>query len=133
MRKKFNEPNELRRTLSHNLKKQRKIIGFTQEKLAEAAGLSPQTVNDIEGYRMWVSDNTILKLAKALHIDPYQLFEPLISDKRAVLSVSEDLKKDEFMLELESKIMRFVKQQFAEAKDMLLIREHKLENSRRKR
>ncbi|MDR2717949.1 MAG: helix-turn-helix transcriptional regulator, partial [Treponema sp.] len=67
MRKKFDEPNDLRRTLSLNIKKQRKILGLTQEKLAEATDLSSQTINDIEGCRMWVSDKTILKLAKILH------------------------------------------------------------------
>jgi transcriptional regulator with XRE-family HTH domain len=118
MRKKYDEPNDLRRTLSQNIKKQRKIIGLTQEKLAEATELSYQTINDIEGCRMWVSDKTILKLAKALHIDPYQLFEPA-SAKNMLISVSENINKDEFLLDLESKIIKFVKQQFADAKDIL--------------
>jgi len=113
MRKKFEEPNDLRRTLSQNIKKQRKILGLTQEKLAEAAGLSSQTINDIEGYRMWVSDNTILKLARVLHIDAYQLFEPVTER----MPNSDAVNTDEFMLELESRIIKFVKQQFEEAKD----------------
>jgi len=116
MRKKFDEPNDLRRTLSLNIKKQRKVLGLTQEKLAEAANLSSQTINDIEGCRMWVSDNTILKLAKVLHIDAYQLFEPM-TDIR--VPVSNAVNTDEFMLELEGRIIKFVKQQFEEAKDVL--------------
>ena len=83
MRKKFDEPNDLRRTLSLNIKKQRKILGLTQEKLAETTDLSSQTINDIEGCRMWVSDKTILKLAKVLHIDAYQLFEPVTARFRS--------------------------------------------------
>jgi transcriptional regulator with XRE-family HTH domain len=114
MRKDFNEPNDLRRTLSSNIKKQRKIHGLTQEKLAEAADLSSQTINDIEGCRMWVSDKTILKLAKILHIDAYQLFEPVTTVKTPV---SENVNTDEFMLELEGKIVRFIKKQFEEAKE----------------
>jgi transcriptional regulator with XRE-family HTH domain len=116
MRKKFDEPNDLRRTLSLNIKKQRKILGLTQEKLAEATELSSQTINDIEGCRMWVSDKTILKLAKILHIDAYRLFEPITAVRTAV---SGTVNTDEFILELEGKIIKFVKQQFEEAKDVL--------------
>ena len=116
MRKKFNEPNDLRRTLSLNIKKQRKILGLTQEKLAEAANLSSQTINDIEGCRMWVSDNTILKLAKVLHIDAYQLFEPATVIRTPIPNTANT---DEFILELEGRIIKFVKQQFEEAKDAL--------------
>jgi transcriptional regulator with XRE-family HTH domain len=116
MRKKFDEPNDLRRTLSLNIKKQRKILGLTQEKLAEAADLSSQTVNDIEGCRMWVSDKTILKLAKTLHLDAYQLFEPITAIKTPV---SGAVNADNFMFELEGKIIKFVKQQFEEAKYIL--------------
>ena len=115
MRKKFDEPNDLRRTLSLNIKKQRKILGLTQEKLAEAANLSSQTINDIEGCRMWVSDKTILKLAKVLHRDAYQLFEPVTAVR---VPVSGTVNTDEFMLEMEGKIMKYVKQQFQEAKDV---------------
>jgi len=114
MRKKFDEPNDLRRTLSINIKKQRKILGLTQEKLAEAANLSPQTINDIEGCRMWVSDKTILKLAKILHIDAYQLFEPVTTARPPVHG---SVNTGEFIYNLEGKIIKFIKQQFDEAKD----------------
>jgi transcriptional regulator with XRE-family HTH domain len=67
---------QLRKTLSENIKQQRKILALTQEKLAESANLSPNMVNDIEGCRTWVSDKTILKLAKALKLEVYQLLIP---------------------------------------------------------
>jgi transcriptional regulator with XRE-family HTH domain len=51
-------------------------LGFTQEKLAETADLSTQTISDIEGCRTWVSDKTLLKLAKALEVDIAQLLAP---------------------------------------------------------
>jgi len=115
MRKKFDEPNDLRRTLSINIKKQRKILGLTQEKLAEAADLSSQTINDIEGCRMWVSDKTILKLAKILHMDAYQLFEPVTAERPTAYG---NVDTGEFMYDLEGKIIKFIKQQFDEAKDV---------------
>ncbi|MDR1389313.1 MAG: helix-turn-helix domain-containing protein [Treponema sp.] len=66
----------LRKTLAENMKNQRKNLDLTQEKLAEKADLSSNMVNDIEGCRTWVSDKTILKLARALEIDVYQLLLP---------------------------------------------------------
>jgi transcriptional regulator with XRE-family HTH domain len=71
------KPLEIRGILSKNVKEQRKKLGLTLEKLAELTGLAVQTINDIEGGRRWVSDNTITKLSKALHIESYQL---LIAD-----------------------------------------------------
>ncbi|MDR2096934.1 MAG: helix-turn-helix domain-containing protein [Spirochaetaceae bacterium] len=74
----------LRRILAANLKEQRKILGISQEKLAEMAGLSWQTVNSIECRRSWVSDNTLETLASALKIETFQLLIP--PEVRAALS-----------------------------------------------
>ena len=62
--------------MSNNIKKYRGILHYSQEKLAEKAGLSSQTLNDIEGCRRWVSSKTISKLAKTLQISEYQLLLP---------------------------------------------------------
>ena len=70
------EPEPIRKILSGNIKKHRGGLHYSQEKLAEKAGLSAQTLNDIEGCRRWVSAATISKLAKALNIDEYQLLLP---------------------------------------------------------
>ena len=69
-------PELLRTLLSMNIKHRRKVLGFSQAKLAQAAELSVQTVNDIEGCRIWVSDETIVKLAQALKVEAYQLLVP---------------------------------------------------------
>jgi transcriptional regulator with XRE-family HTH domain len=71
----------LRILLSKNIKKYRGNFRYTQEKLAEKAGVSPQTLNDIEGCRRWVSSKTMTKLAKALNIAEYQLIFPENSGK----------------------------------------------------
>lgn len=65
----------LQQRLSRNLKNLRKGK-FTQEELAEAAGISSQMVNNIEGQRRWPSETTLVKIADALCIDVYQLFVP---------------------------------------------------------
>ncbi|GHV90015.1 hypothetical protein AGMMS50268_05180 [Spirochaetia bacterium] len=75
-------PEKLRKILSANIKNRRKALGISQEKLAETAGLSAQTINDIEGCRMWVSDKSIVKLAESLKVEAYQLLIPNIEIER---------------------------------------------------
>ena len=72
----FMEAQELRESLSQNLKKYRKIKGWSQFDLAEKAEISEQTVNSIEGLRLWPSDKTLAKLANALEVEMYRLFVP---------------------------------------------------------
>jgi transcriptional regulator with XRE-family HTH domain len=62
--------------LALNIKALRKKLGFSQEKLAEAANLSTQSISDIEGCRTWVSDKTLERLAKTLNVNIFQLFMP---------------------------------------------------------
>jgi transcriptional regulator with XRE-family HTH domain len=66
----------LRKILSVNLKKKRVFLEITQEKLAEDAEISTNMVNDIEGCRTWVSDKTLIQLAKALKTEVWSLFLP---------------------------------------------------------
>lgn len=68
--------NELRKHLSKNIKRYRKRLFLTQEKLAEQAGLSAQTINDIEGCRTWVSDKSLIKIADSLRTTPAELLLP---------------------------------------------------------
>jgi len=66
----------IRNILSVNIKKNREKLGFSQEKLAENAGISTMMIKDIEGCRTWVSDKTLLSLSSALKTDIYRLFMP---------------------------------------------------------
>ena len=70
------ESQELRECLSLNLKKYRKIKGWSQFELAEKAEISEQTVNSIEGLRLWPSDKTLAKLENVLEVEMYRLFVP---------------------------------------------------------
>jgi len=67
---------QLRKLLSANIKKYRKILGISQERLAEISGLSIQTINGIEGCRTWVSDFTLVAISSALGVDVFQLLLP---------------------------------------------------------
>lgn len=69
-------PELLQQRLSTNLKKARKMLSLSQEKLAEEAKISVQMMNDIEGCRRWPSEKTLVKLSNALQTDVYTLFLP---------------------------------------------------------
>jgi transcriptional regulator with XRE-family HTH domain len=75
---------KIRQILAQNIKSRREKLGLSQEKLAEAASMSVQTINTIEGCRMWVSDKTVTRLAKALDIEIFQLFVPYQANKNEI-------------------------------------------------
>jgi transcriptional regulator with XRE-family HTH domain len=81
------EPKEsnLRQILAANIKEQRKILGVSQEKLAEMAGLSWQTINSLECQRTWAGDGTLEALARVFNIEPFQLLMP--PETRAAISL----------------------------------------------
>jgi transcriptional regulator with XRE-family HTH domain len=87
------QPLCLREILSANMKKFRKRLGISQEELAECASLSWHTINSIESKRVWVSDKTLLALARALEVETYQLLLPETADARPPPSVAEILRK----------------------------------------
>ena len=70
------ESQEIRGCLSLNLKKYRKMKGWSQFDLAEKAQISEQTMNSIEGLRLWPSDKTLSKIATTLEVEMYKLFVP---------------------------------------------------------
>ena len=90
---------KIRQILAQNIKNRREILGLSQEKLAESADLSVQTINTIEGCRMWISDKSITRLAKALNVEIFQLFVPYTNKRELSLSTSSVL------LELRQNIM----------------------------
>jgi transcriptional regulator with XRE-family HTH domain len=103
----------IRLILAGNIKKYRKYLGYSQEKLAEKAGLSSQTLNDIEGCRRWVSAMTMTKLAKALHIAEYQLLMP-VNEETAENAHTSPLKS---LISLQDNIIDTINIQFDKAKD----------------
>ena len=67
---------ELRATLSANLKRYRNYRKMTQEELAEKLDISIPFLSDVENSRKWISPSTLVKFADALGIEPYELFKP---------------------------------------------------------
>jgi transcriptional regulator with XRE-family HTH domain len=103
----------IRKVLAGNIKKHRKNFGYSQEKLAEKAGLSAQTLNDIEGCRRWISARTMSRLARALNIAEYQLFvpEPEEAGEKNRVSPLQSL------IALQHKLVEAVNLEFDRAKD----------------
>jgi transcriptional regulator with XRE-family HTH domain len=86
----------VRTILAANIKKQRKILGFSQEKLAEETGLSWKMINSVEGRRTWISDKTLENLATALRVEAYQLLLPAAGDEgspKSPFDTLQELKK----------------------------------------
>ena len=60
--------------LAENLKINRKRCGFSQERLAEEAGISTHYISMIEIKRNFPKSKIIERLAKALNIEVHELF-----------------------------------------------------------
>ena len=74
------ETEELRKILSNNIREFRKDLHLTQEQLAENSDISLSYLADIEHCKTWISDKTLLKLAKSLHRKPFELLAEQKSD-----------------------------------------------------
>ena len=60
--------------LGNNIKKYRKLRGYTQESLAEALGMEIKSLSLVETGRGFVSSNTLAKLSDVLGVAPAELF-----------------------------------------------------------
>jgi transcriptional regulator with XRE-family HTH domain len=64
----------LKDILSKNLRENRRKCGFSQEKLAEKAGISTQYLAMIEIARKFPTSEVLERLAEAMNIKVYELF-----------------------------------------------------------
>jgi len=65
---------DIRELLAQNIKKYRKIRGFSQEMLAEKAGTSTTHIGMVEIGKKFPSPRMLEKIAEALGIDTPELF-----------------------------------------------------------
>jgi len=78
---KFAKFEQLRVYLSSNIKARREALNISQERLAELANVSVQTIKRIEGRRTWVSDKMLGNLAEVLGVAAFQLLVPSSNEK----------------------------------------------------
>ena len=76
--------NKLETIVQNNIKYYRKELGWSQEKLAEKAGLSKIYLAEIESHRRKPSIPMMEKIAEALCVDAYFL---MVKDPKTFLSV----------------------------------------------
>jgi transcriptional regulator with XRE-family HTH domain len=67
---------ELRAILSENIKQHRAHNKMSQLDLANKLEISTNFLSDVERCKTWVSPLTLVKLAAALNIEPYELLKP---------------------------------------------------------
>ncbi len=64
--------------LGKNIRKYRKLKGYTQEKLAEKADLSNSYISDIECGKINVPTLTLFEICIVLDVELYKIFLPYI-------------------------------------------------------
>ena len=69
------EFNDLKDLLRFNVKYYRYLNNLSQEKLAELCSLSTRYLTDIERGIHYPTINKIEKIAEALNLEPYELFQ----------------------------------------------------------
>jgi len=94
MRKKNDEGEALKTLLSRNIKQFRVHSGFSQEELAEKAGISIPYLGVLERGGKWPSPASLAKIARSLGIEPYDLLRPESMSSRDVRKVVEKLSKN---------------------------------------
>jgi len=72
------EEKELRAVLAENIKKYRSRRGWNQLLLAEKVEISANYLSAVETGKGWVTPLTLVKIAKALDIEVFELFMPVI-------------------------------------------------------
>jgi transcriptional regulator with XRE-family HTH domain len=75
---------ELRAVLAENIKKYRNRRGWNQLFLSEKIDISANYLSVIETGKGWVTPLTLVKLAKALDIEVFELFMPVIPAGSAI-------------------------------------------------
>ncbi len=68
----------------NNVRKYRKELHISQEKLAEKSGLHRTYISSIECYKRSISLENIQRLADALEIEPYKLLIEKEYDKNVI-------------------------------------------------
>ena len=85
---------KIRQILADNMRKYRRKQGLTQEKLAEKADITPQYVAMIEMCSKFPKPEMLERLAKALEIEPHELFIVSPSPQNELEKLRQEIKND---------------------------------------
>jgi len=81
----------IRDVLAANLKENRRRCGLTQEKLSEKAGISAHYLAMVEVSRKFPTPEMLDRLAEALEIETYQLFDVSATPEGALLHLEKSI------------------------------------------
>ena len=81
----------IREILAKNIKENRKKCGFSQDKLAELAGISSQYLATVETCRKFPTPEVLDRLAEALEIETYELFSFASTPQKELEKLRQDI------------------------------------------
>jgi transcriptional regulator with XRE-family HTH domain len=81
----------IRELLANNIKEYRRKYGFSQDKLAELAGISSQYLATIETCRKFPTPEVLDRLAEALCIETHELFKFTSSPQKELEKLRQDI------------------------------------------
>jgi transcriptional regulator with XRE-family HTH domain len=81
----------IREILAQNLKENRQKCGFTQEKLAEKAGISANYLSMVEVSKKFPTPEVLDRLANALKIETFQLFDASATAEGALIHLERSI------------------------------------------
>jgi transcriptional regulator with XRE-family HTH domain len=99
----------IREILALNLKEYCRKSGFTQEKLAEKAGISANYLSMVEICRQFPTPEVLDRLADTLKIHTFQLFDPSTTPEGALLHLEQTIVEN-----IEKVVRTTIKQAFSE-------------------
>ena len=84
----------LKALVSSNIKRFRENSGFSQQEMAEKAGISVPYLGAIERGEKWPSPVTFAGIADGLEVEPHDLMKPENASSQDVKKITEKLIKD---------------------------------------
>jgi transcriptional regulator with XRE-family HTH domain len=84
----------IREVLADNLRENRRKLGLTQEKLAEQADVSTHYIAMIETCKKYPKPEMLERLARALNLEPHQLFSVPASPEEALERLHQSIVAD---------------------------------------
>src|SRR5215471_3273417 len=95
----------IREVLANNIKEYRRSNGFSQDKLAELAGISSQYLATVETCRKFPTPEVLDRLAEALGIETHELFSADPTPQNELEKLRQDIIGE---------VVKAIKQSFAE-------------------
>ena len=99
---------DVRKLLAYNMKRYREILGLSQMGLAEKVGCSPTLIGKIEIMKRFPSADSLNLIAKALKIEPADLFKK--SDESEALKTAASRQEQKNLLKI--KVLKAIDEAF---------------------